>query len=346
MANYIINIKDSQVNIRFIENSTSAGKKTIGKETEEVIFSMAEAHISQTLREQFEPKKRHNMLLADAYQASGMTNASNKAVRLATCARWLEFAIPPDGEDKRYKITKTSSCHVRLCPVCQWRRSLNTYRNLARIYAATEIKGLKHIFVTLTQKNVSGDKLAAEIKKISDAYAAMMKRKPFKNIVKGYTRTIEVTRADNGTFHPHIHAIWTVAASYGSKDYVSQKALCKAWQDALKLEYSPICDIRVIRKLDGKSVAEVAKYSVKPSDYIDGTIEGTADIIKILDPALDGKRFVSYGGIVREIKQKIFHEAAIEDIEAETISEAEWENWERVLYEWHFSEERYRKITV
>lgn len=119
MANYIINIKDSQVNIRFIENSTSVGKNPIGKETEEVIFSMAEAHISQTLREQFEPKKRHNMLLADAYQASGMTNASNKAVRLATCARWLEFAIPPDGEDKRYKITKTSSCHVRLCPVCQ-----------------------------------------------------------------------------------------------------------------------------------------------------------------------------------------------------------------------------------
>lgn len=341
MANYIINIKDSQVNIQF------NGKESYSRpEANQDITSMAEAIISQTLRNQFEPKKRHNMLLADAYQASGMTNASNKAVRLATCARWLEFAIPPDAEDKRYKITKTSSCHVRLCPVCQWRRSLNTYRNLARIYAAPEMKGLKHIFVTLTQKNVLGEALADEIKRISDAYAAMMRRKPFKSIVKGYTRTIEVTRADNGTFHPHIHAIWTVAASYGSKDYVSQRALCEAWQDALKLDYKPVCDIRIITKMVGKSVAEVAKYSVKPSDYIDGTIEGTANIIKILDPALDGKRFVSYGGIVREIKNRLFHEAAIEDIETDSILEVEWENWERVLYEWHFSEQKYKKITV
>lgn len=339
MANYIINIKNSQVNIQF-----SGQEKTHRTETE--IASMAEAVISQVLREQFEPKKRHNMLLADAYQASGMTNAANKAVRLATCARWLEFAIPPEGEDKRYKITKTSSCHVRLCPVCQWRRSLNTYRNLASIYAAPEMKGLKHIFVTLTQKNVLGEALADEIKKISDAYAAMMRRKPFKNVIKGYTRTIEVTRADNGTFHPHIHAIWTVAASYGSKDYISQRILCETWQDALKLEYSPVCHIEKIKKLDGKSVAEVAKYSVKPSDYIDGTIEGTADLVKILDPALDGKRFVSYGGIVREIKNRLFHETALEDIEADSILEIEWENWERVLYEWHFSEQRYKKITV
>ena len=341
MANYIINITNSQVSIRF--NHEEDTSRSI---PDQEVSSMAEAVISQVLREQFEPKKRHNMLLADAYQVSGMTNGSSKAVRLATCARWLEFAIPPEGDDKRYKITKTSSCHVRLCPVCQWRRSLNTYRNLARIYAAPEMKGMKHIFVTLTQKNVLGEALADEIKRISDAYAAMMRRKPFKDVVKGYTRTIEVTRADNGTFHPHIHAIWTVAASYGSKTYVSQKYLCEEWQNALKIDYRPVCDIRVIKKLDGKSVAEVAKYSVKPSDYIDGTIDGTADIIKILDPALDGKRFVSYGGIVRKIKNRIFHEAAIEDIETDSIPQVEWENWERVLYEWHFSEQKYRKITV
>ena len=341
MANYIINITNSQVNIRF--NHTEDTSRSI---PDQEVSSMAEAVISQVLREQFEPKKRHNMFLADAYQASGMSNASNKAVRLATCARWLEFAIPPAGDDKRYKITKTSSCHVRLCPVCQWRRSLNTYRNLARIYAAPEIKGMKHIFVTLTQKNVPGAALAAEIKRISDAYAAMMRRKPFKDIVQGYTRTIEVTRGKDGTFHPHIHAIWSVKRSYGSKEYVSQKYLCEEWQNALKIDYRPVCDIRVIKKMDGKSVAEVAKYSVKPSDYITDSIESTADLITILDPALDGKRFVSYGGIVREIKNRLFHEAAIEDIEAGNLEAIEWENWERVLYEWHFSEQKYKKITV
>lgn len=336
--NYNINIFAGQVSLHF-------GADPNGTAAE--IDSMATALISQLLREQFEPKKRYNMLLADAYQMAGMTNGPEKAVRLASCARWLEFALPPEAEDKRYKVTKTTSCHVRLCPVCQWRRSLNTYRNLAQVYGAPGLRAYKHIFVTLTQKNVPGESLAAEIKKISDAYAAMMRRKPLKDLVKGYTRTIEVTRnLKTGEFHPHIHAIWTVDKNYGHKNYITQAALCQEWAKALHLDYTPVCDMRTIKKLDGKSVAEVAKYSVKPSDYICDRLDQTAELIRVLDPALDGKRFVSYGGIIREIKQNLFQASNLEDLENDSIPEAEWEKWEKVLYEWSFSEQKYRKITV
>lgn len=342
---YTINIHAGQVSLHF-------GADPNGTAAE--IDSAATALISQLLRNDFEPRKRHNMHLADAYSTSGMTNGTDKAVRLATCARWLEFALPPEAEDKRYKVTKTTSCHVRLCPVCQWRRSLNTFRNLATMYAAPALQGYKHIFVTLTQRNVMPEDLAPEIKRINDAYAAMMRRKPFKNIVKGACRTIEVTRntdpksKDYGTYHPHIHAIWSVPASYGHKEYISQATLTQEWKKALGENYKPRVDMRMIKgnRPDGKAIAEVAKYSVKPGDYISDRIETTAEIIKILDPALDGKRFVSYSGVVRQVKQDIFQSAYLEDVETETVSEAELEGWERVLYEWHFSEQKYVKITV
>ena len=331
---YTININAEQVSVYF-------GADPNGTATE--IDSMATAHIKQILRDQFTPRKRDNMHLADAYQLAGLDNGVDKAVRLATCARWLEFAVPPDGASDRYKIVKTSSCHVRLCPVCQWRRSVNTFRNLAMVYNDPSLSKYKHVFVTLTQRNVDPADLKTEIEKISEAYSKIMRRKPLKDLVKGYTRTIEITIREDGTYHPHIHAIWTVAKSYGHREYLRQADLCKIWAEALDLNYIPVCDMRMIKNLNGKSVAEVAKYSIKPSDYITDHIHGTAEIVKILDPALDGKRFVSYGGIVRDIKQKLFSKKNLEDLETDLISK-EWEEWERLIYEWHFSKGMYEQV--
>lgn len=332
---YTININAGQVSLTFNNQSGSVPDLQID--------SMATAHIKQILRDQFTPRKRDNMHLADAYQMAGMDNGADKAIRLATCARWLEFAVPPDGASDRYKIVKTTSCHVRLCPVCQWRRSINTFRNLATVYNDPSLSKYKHVFVTLTQKNVDSADLKEEIEKISEAYSKMMRRKPLKDLVKGYTRTIEITIGKDGTFHPHIHAIWTVSRSYGHKEYIRQADLCKIWADALDLTYIPVCDLRMIKNMNGKSVAEVAKYSVKPSDYISDHIRDTAELVKVLDPALDGKRFVSYGGVVRDVKQKIFSKKNLEDLETDLISK-EWEDWERLIYEWHFSRGEYALI--
>lgn len=348
---YNIQIHANQVNLHFhagVQSDAFRGVQSVdsGQDSGQV-DSFADALIRQTLREQFEPKKRHNLHLADAYQLAQIQNGADKAVRLAACARWLEFAVPPEGNDKRFKITKTSSCHVRLCPVCQWRRSRNTFRNLAMIYEDSRLRSQKHLFVTLTQKNVPAEQLRQEIKRLSDAFTAMLRRKPLKEIVKGYTRTIEITRnPKTGDYHPHIHAIWTVSRRYGRDEYISQAALTEEWKKALKIDYNPVCNIQLIKNLNGKSVAEVAKYSVKPTDYITGTIQETAKIVEDLDPSLDGKRFVSYGGIVKDVKQQLFSSKPLEDIEAETIPKAEWENWEKVLYEWHFSGGKYKKITV
>ena len=118
------------------------------------------------------------------------------------------------------------------------------------------------------------------------------------------------------------------------------------WAKALGLDYLPQCNMKKIKNVDGKSLAEISKYSVKPGDYITNSLQESADLLRIIDPALDGKRFVSYGGIIREIKQDIFRNGNLEDIESNSIPATEWETWERHLYEWHFSAGKYRRITV
>ena len=75
-----------------------------------------------------------------------------------------------------------------------------------------------------------------------------------------------------------------------------------------RINYSPIVYIRKIEQLNGKSVAEVAKYSIKSIDYI----KKGADI-EILDNALNNKRLISYGGCIKILKQQILKKKKIEE---------------------------------
>lgn len=299
--------------------------------------------IRKLLEEQYTPKKRDNMHLAAAYRAAVIENGQKKAERLSQCSRWLEFAV--HEESGQHKLTKTSSCHVRLCPICQWRRSLNTYRNMARIYNDKDIRKYKHMFLTLTQKNVSGGQLSSELKTLSRNFTKFMRTKEINDIAVGYMRSIEVTRNRNtGMYHPHIHAIITVPRTYGKKEYIRKKRFAELWAQVNGLEYEPVVDVRMIKHLDGKTLAEIAKYSVKPTDYLMPSEKETAKIIETLDSALDGKRFVSYGGKVKEKKKELLGVKEIEDIDGEPLEE--YQEWEKIVYEWHFGEQTYKRLSL
>ena len=362
MPYYNITINAEQVSLSFNAadpGKTNTGKTNTGKNPEAAdagITSLAEAQVRALLREKYTPYKITNLRLADAYQMTDLNYRANKAVRLATCARWLEFALPPLGDDKRYKLVKTSSCHVRLCPVCQWRRSLNTFRNLAQVYDRLNL-GYKHIFLTLTLPNVSAEELSAELTRYSAGFVKMLRRKPFVDVIKGYTRALEITyNPERKDYHPHLHAILSVPLSYGKKQYISQEKFLQEWEDItgwvpaehLNSRGEPTdlqVNVKAIKSVDGKAIAELAKYSVKPADYIRPTLEDTAAIIQELDPAVDNRRFLAYGGVAKRVKREIFQDKNLEDIEADSLGN-EWEDWERKVYEWHFSSEKYREITV
>lgn len=344
MTYYNITINAEQVSLNFSASDPNGTDRVN-------IGSLAEAEIRNLLREKYTPYKITNLRLADAYQLTNLHYRTNKAVRLVTCARWLEFALPPLGDDKKYKLVKTSSCHVRLCPVCQWRRSLNTFRNLAQVYDRLNL-GYKHIFLTLTLPNVSAENLSAELTRYSAGFVKMLRRKPFADVIKGYTRALEITyNPERKDYHPHLHAILSVPLSYGKKQYISQEKFLQEWEDIngwKPAEHNNVhlqVNVKAVKSIDGKSIAEMAKYAVKPADYIRPTLEETAEIIQELDPAVDNRRFLSYGGVAKRVKREIFQDKNLEDIEADTLGK-EWEEWERKVYEWHFSTESYKEITV
>ena len=304
---------------------------------------LPEEIIKKRLKEQWEPKKKDNVFLSNIYIAADMANSKNKATRLRNCARWLEFAI---AEGQPAKLVKTSSCHVRLCPVCQWRRSLATYRTLARIYSSPNIKRHKHLFLTLTQKNVPAAELGAEIARISAAWSRLTRRKTL-SCVKGYTKTVEITRnAKTGEYHPHIHAILSVPQSYGRKEYITRREWQQLWADVMKLDYLPEVHVKAIKKITGKTVAEVAKYSVKPADYLSKTPELAVKIIEELDSMLDGKRFVSLGGIIAEENKRINNGKNPEDLEEMIDADGDWIEWEKVVYEYNFGSGAYQRLSV
>lgn len=112
-------------------------------------------------------------------------------------------------------------------------------------------------------------------------------------------------------FHPHIHIIaCTTYEIYGKdKIYIDNFKLSQMWQECLKVDYMPITDIRPFKakhaRTAGKELAEIAKYTVKPSDYLTGDIEEDSTVIGYLDKALFNRRLVAYTGIFKEIYKQL-----------------------------------------
>ncbi len=97
--------------------------------------------------------------------------------------------------------------------------------------------------------------------------------------------------------------------------YLSQKDWTNLWKQSLKVDYTPIVDVRRIKASDddtyGKAIAETAKYTVKTNDYLIKDEEGkineklTDVVVDTLDTALHRKRLVSFGFVFKEVHKKL-----------------------------------------
>jgi len=88
----------------------------------------------------------------------------DKAERLAHCAAWAEFERLPDGQSLR--LHDASFCRVRLCPMCQWRRSLKLGAQVRRVVERANADHIQEtgaawrwLMVTFTVKNIPGPQL-------------------------------------------------------------------------------------------------------------------------------------------------------------------------------------------
>ena len=274
--------------------------------------------------------KIHNSYISIAYEDVN----PKKAERMKDCANWLSFVPRGDGT---LKLHDARFCRVRLCPICQWRRSLKTFAQMSQVLETAKSEGFQFLFLTLTVKNCKPDALSDELTNLLLSFNRLMKYKDVQKAVKGYYRGCEVTHnVTTDEYHPHLHVILAVRPSYFSVYYISQQRWVELWRRALKVDYTPVVDIRKC-KGGARVTAEACKYAVKPSDILNfDDWEMTVETLRTLDKALDRRRFVGLGGVLKDIHKRLH----LDDIEDGDLVHVENQNTEKatddeIFYFWN-----------
>lgn len=225
--------------------------------------------------------------------------------RMNLCASTLFFGYTEDGERR---LRNTSYCRARLCPVCQWRRSLKVRGQMTEILEHVErAQGLRYIMFTVTVRNCQSRNLRPTLKTMLRAWGRLTSRAWFKKICLGVYRAVEVSiNPLDKSCHPHIHAVLAVRPGYFSgRDYIKTEEWAQRWQEALESPYTPIVHLTVLKKPYEKSAAEIAKYSLKVSNLIELLNEIPDLMLAELHYGLSGLRLFSLSGVFRQAHKEL-----------------------------------------
>lgn len=279
------------------------------------------ADLPKELNYRFQPKKKQSKKLSRVYNRIGYDKRSEC---VCSCGEFLEVDV---FSDNSARLKRANFCKDFLCPMCAWRKELKLFDQVSKVVDVLQSQKYRFLFVTLTIRNVpaNGEDLKQVIDEFNKSYTKLIRLKRIKKFLKGAFRSIEVTyNKDTDEFHPHIHLIWVVPDNYfATSDYLKQAELCELWKKALKVDYTPICDIRAVtgKKLvkNGKyitydlrsAVAEICKYTVKSNDYLSNTDEKNDKIVKALVTALSKRHLFEFYGVFSEVRKQL----RLDDIE-------------------------------
>lgn len=273
--------------------------------------------------------KQNNLKLVELYKQAIKINPSvispKRLQDLADCASQLEYLQDAEGNKKLYK---TYFCRVRLCPMCQWRRSLKLFSQVSKItdyINQQQNNQVRYLFITLTQKNCSGSELVQEINKINKSFSLLVDKtkrvqpaSKFKKMLLGYIKSTEVTyNPKTKTYHPHLHCIFAVQGEYFNKEnYINKNSWRAIWADLLKVDYLPQINVQAIKPArQQKAVAELAKYPAKVSNILNLPQMQAVQVVMDLTTLCYKRRFVAFGGIFKKTKALL----KLQDIEAENV---------------------------
>ena len=287
-------------------------------------------------------------LFRAAKQVDDTLISDNRLLALDQCGDYLKFGLYSDGTQK---LAEARFCKLRLCPQCNWRRSLKMFSQVSAITDAIlhDKPSVRFLFVTLTIKNIAGHEIKEALDKINQGFRALTQQKQqykaaagLQKSLYGYMRATEITyNSQTNMFHPHLHIIFEVDEKYFSSRarYISQAKWRQMWQEVMHLDYEPLVNVKAI-KTDGKSnpkaVAEVAKYPVKSADIL--SLENKEQAVNALIDLHKGiykRQFITFGGDFRKYKQLL----NLDDVEKGDLVHVETESISLnpvayVLYRW------------
>ncbi|MGU9527155.1 protein rep, partial [Clostridium perfringens] len=144
--------------------------------------------------------------------------------------------------------------------------------------------------------------------------------------------------------------ILMVNKSYFKKPdkYLTQKDWTNLWKDCLKVNYTPIVNVKAFKtsgkEQTRKSICEVAKYTVKDNDYLFENIEMTDNTVAILNNVLKGRRLIAFGKEFRKIHKELnLDDAEKGDLINTDVDDTVRPEIEEIIenYKWNFGFKQY-----
>ena len=268
--------------------------------------------------------KRKNVAIADILALAGNHKYQEK---LKDCGTWLHFDSCPTGHEKH--LRKANFCKKRLCPFCQWRRTVRLGQELLEVLHAHQADSPRdrHILITLTTPNCVSEDLGKTISDLHKGWNRLVKYKEVSKILKGYFRTLEVTyNASNDTYNPHLHILSVVPPAYFKRDYIKRDRWLSLWKQAIQNPSITQVDVRTIKPKKGEDkpeqmlrggVAEVSKYAVKTSDFLgkDLSEQKQAEVLLTYAFALHKRKLQTFAGCLLDWRKKLQLDLKNQDLE-------------------------------
>jgi plasmid rolling circle replication initiator protein Rep len=233
--------------------------------------------------------------------------------RFSECATYLRYAIFKNDGGLQKRLIHANFCRNRWCSVCNWRRALK-YRHILnkRIKKIISERKVKFIFVTFTIKNTYFKNIDRDLRLLLNGFNRLMNYKVIKQnpSILGYVRSLEFTiQKDNLEYiNLHIHTLFVVTPGYfdtRKNYYLNHRDWTYWWQRALKISYTPIVDVRLVKKrkkskynAEELAVFEVIKYILKDTDLLKLQKAKRVDIFKELYDSMKNVRNLAFGGIL------------------------------------------------
>ena len=290
--------------------------------------------LERELKKKWNVKKSAGEPLVMSFLRLGL---DKRAERCADCGTLLEFTpvmaaggespqgLPPAGSDTqrtKWHLRKANFCRDRLCPMCSWRRSYKIFGQVSQIM---ELIGHDYdfLFLTLTVPNVTASELHSKLDELNEGWHKFIKYKRIKSVLKGFFKALEITYNKlSDTYHPHFHVVLAVSKHYfKDKSYIQRDEWLTLWQRAMKDETITQVDVRRAKgKIKGSeisvegaaaskalasAIAEIAKYSVKSSDYIFHDDDRTDRVVGCLADVLTNRRLCAFGGCFADAHKQL-----------------------------------------